>query len=71
VGTPTPTGGAVACVGDCNLDGTVTVDEIVTAVNIALGTRNVADCLPADGNSDGQVTVDEIVTAVNNALTGC
>ena len=71
VPTPSPTGGAVACVGDCDLNGQVTVDEIVTAVNIALGTRNVADCLAADSNLDGQVTVDEIVTAVNNALTGC
>jgi hypothetical protein len=69
--TLTPTVGGLLCVGDCNLDGMVTVDEIVTAVNIALGQRLVGDCPSADGNLDGQVTVDEIVTAVNNALNGC
>ena len=30
-------GGGVGCIGDCNGDGRVTVDEIITAVNIALG----------------------------------
>ena len=64
---PTPT----ACLGDCNGDGEVSVDEIITAVNIALGTRPVDDCRAADGNLDQQVTVEEIVTAVNNALVGC
>jgi hypothetical protein len=59
------------CTGDCNLDGQVTVDEIVTAVNIGLGMRPVGDCLAADSSGDGQVTVDEIVTTVNNALNGC
>src|SRR6185295_19966287 len=59
------------CTGDCNLDGQVTVDEIVTAVNIALGMRPVGDCLAADSSGDGQVTVDEIVTTVNNGLNGC
>ncbi len=60
-----------ACVGDCSGDVAVTVDEIVTGVNIALGTASVTSCTNFDGNDDGQVTVDEIVTAVNFALTGC
>ncbi len=58
------------CVGDCNEDGFVTVDEIVTMVNLALNGGNDG-CLAGDGNSDGQITVDEIITAVNFALTGC
>ena len=69
-GTPvTPT--AAPCVGDCNGNGTVTVDEILTMVNIALGNARVDDCLAGDVNDDGQITVDEILTAVNNALNGC
>lgn len=60
-----------ACGGDCNVDGSVTVDEIVLGVNIALGGGSAADCRATDGNDDSQVTVDEIVIAVNNALAGC
>jgi len=59
------------CVGDCNNDGQVTVDEIITGVVIGLGTGDVESCLAFDSNADGLVTVDEIVTAVNNALGGC
>jgi hypothetical protein len=49
----------------------VTVDEILTGVNIALGTVPLDQCPPLDGNNDGKVTVDEILAAVNNALSGC
>jgi hypothetical protein len=58
-------------VGDCNDDGTVTVDEILTMVNIALGNTPVTSCRAGDANMDGQITIDEILTAVNNALNGC
>lgn len=64
-------GAQPACAGDCSGDEQVTVDELVTAVNIALELRPVADCVAIDGNGDHQVTVDELVTAVNRALTGC
>jgi hypothetical protein len=60
-----------SCPGDCSGDGTVTVDEILTLVNIALGNALVASCDSGDGNGDGQVTVDEILAAVNAALNGC
>ena len=49
----------------------VTVDEILTMVNIALGNTPVADCVAGDRNGDGTITVDEILAAVNNALSGC
>jgi len=69
--TPTATPGVSTCVGDCNGDGSVTVDEIITGVNIALGITPVSACLVLDANDDGSVTVDEILQAVNNALNGC
>jgi hypothetical protein len=59
------------CTGDCDGQGTVTVDEIIKAVNIALGSRPVAECRPGDTSANGEVTVDEIVQGVNNALQGC
>jgi hypothetical protein len=61
----------MACVGNCNGDGEVTVDELITMVNIALGTANVTACTAGDANSDGEVTVNEIIAGVINALTGC
>jgi hypothetical protein len=62
---------APSCVGDCDGDGMVTVDEIVRMVNIALGMQEITLCPAADSNGDSMVTVDEIVRAVNNALNGC
>lgn len=58
------------CIGDCDSMGNVTVDEIVTMVDLGL-TGGSARCMKGDGNSDGSITVDEIITAVNNALIGC
>jgi hypothetical protein len=62
---------ASACTGDCDGSGDVTVDEIITMVNIALGMRPIDDCPAGDSGGDGKVTVDEIVAAVNHALNGC
>ena len=59
------------CVGDCDGDGRVTVDELVRGVNIALGAAPLSECPEFDSNEDDQVSVDELVTAVNNALSGC
>jgi hypothetical protein len=59
------------CAGDCNGSGQVTVDEIITMVNIALGNADVSACGVGDANSDQRITVDEILRAVNNALNGC
>lgn len=62
---------ALQCVGDCGLDGSVTVDEIVIGVGIALGQGNAEDCAPFDRSRDNAVTVDEILAAVDAALNGC
>lgn len=62
---PTP------CSGDCDGSGTVTVDELITMVNIALGNSPVSACAAGDANGDGQITITQIIAAVNNALNGC
>lgn len=67
---PTPVN-ASACIGDCNADGQVTVDELVTGISIALGELNSEACLAFDADGSGTVTVDEIVTALTAALDGC
>ncbi len=56
-----------SCTGDCNGDGQVTIDEILTGVSMALGSLGPTAC-PAYA---GPVSVDQILTAVNNALNGC
>jgi cysteine-rich repeat protein len=62
---------AADCVGDCNSDGNVVVNELITGINIALGTTPVTECPSFDVNDDGVVSVAELITAINNALTGC
>jgi len=59
------------CVGDCDASTEVTVNELITMVNIALGNEDVATCISGDPSGDGRVTVEEIIKAVNNALDGC
>lgn len=59
------------CVGDCNGDGMVAINELIIGVNIALGNRPVGDCPSFDSNNNGLVAVNELVQAVNAALQGC
>jgi hypothetical protein len=59
------------CVGDCNDDGRVTVDEVLTGVAIALGGRGYDQCWFFDDNGDRAVDVTELVTGLNGALNGC
>jgi hypothetical protein len=60
-----------ACVGDCGGTDSVSVADILTMVNIALGDLPLSGCWAGDADGDGQVTVDEIMSAVSNALVGC
>lgn len=67
-----PSRGSVArCLGDCDGNDAVTVDEVITGVNIALGLAPIERCASFDADADGAVTVDEILLAVQAALGGC
>ncbi len=59
-----------ACVGDCNGNGQVAINELLMGVNIVLGSRAESAC-PAFANSQGMVDTTRLVAGVNNALTGC
>jgi hypothetical protein len=63
--------GCAPCVGDCNGDEGVRVNELVTGVDIALGQTALDGCRTLDRDFDGSVKIDELVTAVDNALQGC
>jgi hypothetical protein len=69
--TATATQTPIGCVGDCNGDGSVTVEEIVRGVGIALGSTPVSACRAMDRNQDAEVGIFELINAVSNALEGC
>lgn len=75
--TPTPTSAAspsptpLNCTGDCDGDGSVTIDNILAMVNIALGQSPLSLCFAGDADGDGTITVNELIAAVNAALLGC
>ncbi len=61
---------ATACVGDCDGSGEVTVDELITLVNIDLGTSSPLAC--ANGIPSGAaIDITLIIQAVNIALNNC
>ena len=60
-----------ACIGDCDGSGEVTVNELITMVNIALDAAPLAACTAGDSDGSGDITIDEIIAAVNTALDGC
>lgn len=58
------------CVGDCNGNRRITIDELVTGVNIALGSVPAEQC-PVFACSDGVTTIGCLIQGVNAALDGC
>jgi hypothetical protein len=66
----TPTATPEVCTGNCNGDGSVMVDELITLVNIALGTMPPSGC-PQGIPAGESVDVALLVRAVNAALNGC
>jgi hypothetical protein len=73
--TPTPTAPVVACMGDCDGGSTVTVNEVIVLVNMALGRQTqLAACahgIPPTISDPSLVDVALIIQAVHHALNGC
>jgi hypothetical protein len=61
----------ITCAGDCNGDQSVTIDELLTLVNIALEAMDIDACSAADLDQNRAITIDEILAAVGRALTSC
>ena len=62
------------CRGDCNDDGSVTVDEVTLGVRIVLRLAPADDCvaLTADGAAFvREPTIGDLIVAVNNLLDRC
>ena len=69
--TASGTPGSAVCVGDCNRDREVVVNELIFGVNVVLGSRDVRDCPAFDPDGDGQVRINDLVLAVTSLLDGC
>jgi len=64
------------CAGDCNGDGRVTIDELVTAVDLALNGNAEAQadptrCPALESGGDCRITLAELVRGVRSSLDGC
>ncbi len=68
--TPTGTPTRVPCVGDCNRNGQVSIDETLTLAGVLLGNTPLPAC--ATGIRNGEPpNVSLLIQAVDNAVYGC
>lgn len=63
---PPDSGSELPCIGDCDASGVVTVDELLTGVDVVLGQSPLTRCERLQ-----RASVDALVVAVGNALHGC
>lgn len=61
-----PSISCAALPGDCNGTGTVTIDEVQSAINMFLGLNTVQACV--DMNNSNSVTIDEVQKTINGFL---
>lgn len=71
LGMPPTALSANSCIGDCDQDGEVAMDDLATLVNIALGNAKVQVCAAGNANQDQRITVDEILAATNAGAGDC
>ncbi len=69
--TATPTVAASQCIGDCDGNGTVEVNELLIGVNILLGNASLDRCPSFDCERTGEVPVACLIQGVNAILDGC
>jgi hypothetical protein len=67
---PAQRGYAAECVGDCDGDGEVGINELIMMVNIALGNMDLSMC-DMDTNGDGELGIAELVSGTISSLDGC
>jgi hypothetical protein len=62
---------ASGCIGDCDDDGVVSIDNVILMINVALGTAPAGACAAGDADANGRIAIDELVAAVHAALVRC
>jgi len=58
------------CVGDCDGNGMVEINNLILGVSVALDAQPVTAC-EAFADADNRVTISQLIRGVNNALNGC
>src|SRR5262245_22370706 len=71
VSPPPSSASASVCAGDCNENGFVTIDEVVSAVQMALSARPPENCRAVDLDQSDSTSIEELISAVRAALVGC
>jgi hypothetical protein len=66
--TPVPPG---TCLGDCDGDGSVSSNELVMGVSIALGVMPMSRCAAFDVGRDGVVSVLDLISGIDHSLNQC
>ncbi len=61
-------GARAQCVGDCDANGEVAISELISGVNVALGTALLSTCESFDADDSGSVEIDELVAGVGHAI---
>jgi hypothetical protein len=59
------------CVGDCDNSGSVTINELIIGVAIALGNQDISKCEAFDCQGTHMVPINCLIQGVNNDLNGC
>jgi len=59
------------CIGDCDRNGAVTINELLDVVNLSLGQRPTFGCNAATADGTRPVQITTIIAAVQAALGGC
>lgn len=71
VGGAAPPAAAHRCTGDCDATDTVTIQELIQGVRIALGQLQLRVCYAFDADLDNGVSIDELQVAVGNLFSYC
>lgn len=62
---------ALPCPADCDRDGTVTHDELLAAITLAVTDDSAAGCAAADRDADDRVAIDDIIATQHDMAHGC
>jgi hypothetical protein len=60
-----------SCLGDCDADGEVRINDLLTLVGVVLGEATADVCPAALSAGDETIAIDDLVLAVGVALNGC
>jgi hypothetical protein len=67
----TATRGQEVCIGDCDANGVVGVNELIIGVTIALARESIDRCPDFDTNDDGALRITELLGGVRSSIEGC